>query len=411
MENPLNADGDLTNNIEGYLNDRIGFRDKQIYYYTILNDKLFGKMVHPSYTKGKDGYIFGAGITTKNTFDDYHIVFAEMISKIQKYCNDRNVPFLFVFNPAKPAIYPDKLYEGINYNRDWVKLFFNELEKKGINYLDNTETMNLLRQSGIQGFNVKYDASHWNDIGAFYGVNSIIKKLNTNNHTIPLNKENDFIKSKDLKTSLQVSKFPINEYVPNYILKANYRDITKIYKNDLKINPTYPGFGYYINDSSLLTNTPKLLIFQGSYMNSYGKKYLINSFKEYIHIHDYQNIINFPYYFNIFSPECVIFEVAEYTFNSTYFNLEEMKKINYNPMVSVSESNNLEKIDIQPDKITINKGSKLTTITWTSNDNYQYVYLNYNKIFDMYKIEGGYQITLDLSSEISKESIQIYVIK
>lgn len=42
--------GDLTESIEKCVEDRIGLRDKMILYYTILNDKLFGKMVHPSYS-------------------------------------------------------------------------------------------------------------------------------------------------------------------------------------------------------------------------------------------------------------------------------------------------------------------------------------------------------------------------
>ena len=50
--------GDLTESIEKCVEDRIGLRDKMILYYTILNDKLFGKMVHPSYSYGKEGYVF-----------------------------------------------------------------------------------------------------------------------------------------------------------------------------------------------------------------------------------------------------------------------------------------------------------------------------------------------------------------
>ena len=67
-ENPFSAEalasgGDLTENIQSYVNDRIGFRDDMILAYTVLNDKIFGKMTHPSYTYGKEGYVFGAGLT------------------------------------------------------------------------------------------------------------------------------------------------------------------------------------------------------------------------------------------------------------------------------------------------------------------------------------------------------------
>ena len=42
--------GDLTDAVENYVNDRIGFRDEMILIYTVLNDRIFGKMVHPGYS-------------------------------------------------------------------------------------------------------------------------------------------------------------------------------------------------------------------------------------------------------------------------------------------------------------------------------------------------------------------------
>src|SRR5699024_12618483 len=52
------AGGDVTEMVESYINDRIGFRTEAIDAYTELNDKVFGMMVHPTYTYGKDGYVF-----------------------------------------------------------------------------------------------------------------------------------------------------------------------------------------------------------------------------------------------------------------------------------------------------------------------------------------------------------------
>ena len=92
-ENPFSAEGDLTTNIENYVNDRIGFRDEMITGYTVLNDKLFNNMVHPSYSYGKDGYVFGSGITVSNNFGEYHVDFANMVKSIQDYCTAREIPF------------------------------------------------------------------------------------------------------------------------------------------------------------------------------------------------------------------------------------------------------------------------------------------------------------------------------
>lgn len=72
-----------------------------------------------------------------------------------------------------------------------------------------------------------------------------------------------------------------------------------------------------------------MLSFQGSYMNGMGYKFLGNSFGEYIVVQDYQNIFNLDYYFELFQPECVIFETAEYTLTSSFYDFEEMKDLEF----------------------------------------------------------------------------------
>lgn len=182
-ENPfsresLESGGDLTEKIENYVSDRLGFRDEMILCYTIFNDRLFSKMVHPSYTYGKDGYVFGAGLTTvQDTYSEFHEAFADMVKQIQDYCTERDIPFLFVFEPAKPAVLSEYILDGINYDRTWVEHFFDALEERGVRYVDNTETLREKTEQGEVVFNQKYDAGHWNDLGAFYGTNAILAEL------------------------------------------------------------------------------------------------------------------------------------------------------------------------------------------------------------------------------------------
>ena len=406
-ENPFSAEGDLTANIEDYVNDRIGFRDTMISAYTILNDKLFDKMVHPSYTYGKDGYVFGAGVTTSNNFGEYHIAFADMVKAIQDYCESRDIPFLFVFNPAKPAVYQDEIADGINYNRQWVDLFFAELDKRGVNYLDNTVTLKELSDSGIEGFNQKYDANHWNDIGAFYGTRKILERMAEACH---INDLSEFSVSETQKDSLLVSNFPINEYVPQVELTAQFEDLSEDYLSEIELNASYRTFGYYVNEERKEEGSPKALVFQGSYMNVYGYKYMINSLGEYIYVHDYQNVINFPYYCNIFQPDYVIFEVAEYTFSNGYFNYSDMKAIQYNPSLSSLSDTDYLQADVSEDEIVVEIGDTLTKITWKTEDIYKYVWLELDNVYDMEAVDDGYQVTIETTAfEQAEDSLKIYV--
>ncbi len=401
-ENPLTAEGDITENIENYISDRIGFRDKMISLYTRLNNSVFGKMVHPNYSYGKDGYVFGAGLTHV-TFSEYHVAFADMVAAIQDYCESRDVPFLFVFNPAKPAVYQDKIADGIHYDRAWVDQFFAELDRRGVHYLDNTQTLTALRESGIDGFNQKYDANHWNDLGAFYGSNAMLQHMQERLPSVHVNDLSEFTVEKNHETTLQLSDFPIDEYVPTLTPRTSFYGRTKEFAA-LALHPSYKGFAYYINPTLNKAGAPRALVFQGSYMNAYGYKYLANGFGQYIHVHDYQNVIDFPYYFNVFQPDCVVFEVAEYTFSDGYFRLDAMKDIDYNPVVSTVVHTAYTP---SQDEWTSTQSGALTTLTWQTAETPDYVWLKAgDTVFDMKAVKSGWHTTVE-SAQVKDQPLQI----
>lgn len=416
-ENPfsqetLESSTDLTQNIENYVNDRIGFRDEMILGYTVLNDQVFGKMVHPSYTYGKDGYVFGSGLTTaENSYSDFHETFADLVKQIQDYCTERDIPFLFVFNPAKPAVLSDYLPDGIQYDRTWVDQFFDALDERGVRYVDNTQTLREKTEQGETVFNRKYDANHWNDLGAYYGTNAILQELAKDFSSIQLNDIEDFTVSETLQTSLPVSQFPIYEMVPSIqIDRSAITEQTSLFKDELKMNASYHTFGYYINQQKTEAGAPKALVFQGSYMNNFGYKYLANAFGEYIHIHDYQNILDFPYYYSIFKPDCVIFEVAEYTFSSTYFSYEGMTQLQMNPPVSslLASGKASTEQTLENDSISVEVGDQLTQIHWIPDASYEYVWLSLEgEEYDMQKNDLGYTATILTETYHANQSLEV----
>lgn len=311
---------DLSTEITSYVQDRIGFRDQMILGYTVLNDKLFHKMVHPTYDYGKDGYVFFKGGQNVR-FNEYHTEMAKYIKTLQDSCDEKGVPFVFVFNPAKTTVFSDKLREGIHYDAGWVEEFLGLLDAYGVNYVDNTPLLIEKRNNGEMIFNKVYNAGHWNDLGAFYGCNAILENLKEYYPDLHINTKSEYSIEDRLNTSLMVSQFPIHEYEPVFEPKSNVKDISSEYR-DLELDEQYRTFGYYVNGKRKEEGAPRALCFQGSYMNGMGYKFLQNSFGEYIYIHAYQNILNFDYYYDIFQPDCVIFETAEYTLTPTYYDLE-----------------------------------------------------------------------------------------
>ena len=394
-ENPFAEEGDLTENIENYINDRLGLRDKMILSYTVLNDRIFHKMVHPSYEYGKDGYVFGAGLTTDVAYNEYHEAFADMVKEIQTYCEEREVPFLFVFDPAKPAVLTEYLPKGINYDRQWVEDFMTSLEERDVRYIDNTSLLRDKTEKGEVVYNMKYDANHWNDLGAYYGTNAMLRELQKDFPSIHINQEEELIMEEELMTSLPVSEFPIHEYVPKISFDAALNeDMTAVYNEELERNSSYTAFGYISNPDRLEENAPRVLVFQGSFMNNLGYKYLANGFGEYVYVHSYQNVMDFSYYFNIFQPECVIFEVAEYTFSDTYFDYEDMVSMELNPVLESVKDFPEQKRTLIPENVTIEQGEILTKICWQESDVSGCAWLSLDRDYDMKKTETGYEVTV-----------------
>lgn len=380
-----NTEQKLTTRLENYVGDRIGFRDEMIDEYTLLNDRLFHKMIHPLYEYGKDGYVFSKA-KSNIEFSEYHLAFARMLAQIQNYCQQRNVPFLFVFNPEKASVYTDKLADGIHYDNSWVQQFEAELDRLGVHYIDNTQLLKEKRDHGEAVFNRKYNAGHWNELGAFYGVNRILETLSKDFPKIHPNKKSDFVISEKLNETQLSSNFPIYEYEPFFARKAPLEVKTADYDAEVIRNSQHRGFGYYINSEQKENGVPKTLVFQGSYMNEIGFKFLQTGLGEYIHIHNYENLLNFDYYFNIFQPECVVVEVAEYTINSTYFNESGVKNFSLNPKLDLKQP--MEKKSLDELSYQVKQGEQIITLTANLPQNIKYAYLiTKDVVFDFCKDE------------------------
>lgn len=406
--NKENLNGtDVTDYIQDYINDRIGGREKIINTYTVLNDKLFNIMEHPTYTYGKNGYIFfkmGRNIE----YQEYHRQFAETIKKIQVYCEERGIPFYFVFNPEKKYVYSQYLPEGVNYNRNWVNKLMSDLDELEVNYIDNSDFLKEKAEKEFV-FNKKYDAGHWSDLGAFLGMNNVYKKIHQENPKFLMLSENYYDKFSKIEESLPVSYFKINEEVPNWELKVNYEDISEQYINEVKRNNSFGYFGYYKNLSQEAKDSLKLLIFCGSYLNSRWK-FAIPTAKEYIGIHNYQNILDIPYYFNIFKPDLVIFEVAEYTITDRYFSTKKMSQLDFPPFLDEykkSQAKMISDIDIlnYDIKFNIEEGNKITKLTLSGLPrNAKYVYLSIkDKTYDFMKVDD-FIYELSLLKEVLEEN-------
>ena len=299
-----------------YVSKRIGFRESIIYFYTVSNDKLFKAMVHPTYTYGKDGWVFFKDSIEKRD-NEWLDNFAKFVSNMQNYVREKGSYFLFVINPTKVSVYSEYLKSGYNFENYRINYLKNKLNELNINYIDNTDFLKECSKTQ-KVFNKKYDAGHWNDTGAFLGFTNIYNKLISDGIKIDNLNLDDYIIKEKLQTTLPVSEFPINEYVPEYSLKKLNYKVSNKYNSTVKLNN---NFKFYLETENENKKLPSLLFFRGSYVND-KEKFLGNQFGNMYLVHNYQNSLNYEYYYNLFEkPEVVMLEIVEYATNSSYYTL------------------------------------------------------------------------------------------
>lgn len=397
VEFPEIGDIEYSSKIESYLQDRIGLREEMLSAYAVLNDKVVGELVHPGYTYGKEGYVF-FHMHDNIQYNSYHQAFAEAVLKMQKYCESRGAKFYFLFDPEKISVYRRYLPAGVNYNDEWVDNMLNYMEELGINCISNKEILTALSYDE-QVFNRQYDAGHWNDLGAFYGINNLWKTVHKDFPNITEYSKDDFNITTKIEKYYPVSKIPVNEEVPVFTLKTEWKNLRHRYSG-MRQNKQYPFFLYYVNQEEDAEKYPKALIFQGSYYNR-CPEFFVGRLKEYIGIHAYQNVLDLDYYFNIFQPELVVFEGAEYTYTNGYYDFNKMTALDYNPGLFGEGNDVKEAIDkaktqaeeIKSRNMSINiiSGTGFDTVYFKDDlSNAKYVYLfTENHVFDMKKDSYG----------------------
>lgn len=283
------------------------------------------------------------------------------------------------------------------------------LEERGVRCVDNTPLLVERSEAGEAVFNRKYDAGHWNGLGAFYGVNHMLEALS--DAGLRPNRLDEFDRSEVLVTSLPVSKFPIHEMVPAFALKTEVVSRTEEFCGEVRVNPSFPEFNVVVNPARLREGAPRTLVFQGSYVNGQGRVFFQNALGEYISVHNYQNVLDIDYYFNIFQPECVIFEATEYTFGSKYFDYQRMVDLRLNPALDAVLDGGVqeEACPLAVDAVTAEQGEALTVLSWNGGGDEEYAWLLLGGTFDLRRNEaGGFEATVTNEAwERNRENLQI----
>ena len=308
----------LTDHLETYLNDRIGFRKSMITVNQIWNAVAFGKLTHPLYDYGKEGYVF---FKFDNDFQweqyEYIALFSETLGKMRRYCEENGADFRVMINPSKEVVYSEYLPEGVHHRGRNTESLLGLLEAGGIKYTYTAEEL-IHAKEETEVFNRQYDAGHWNDAGAFIGIRKLMMDLSSDGYALRIPEKDQFYQEKVLKKYLLNSYFPINETIEQWKPYNPETVVDETYNEEIEklIDPDH--FEYECRKNPTNTEAPRILIFRGSYLEN-RLKFLTDSFSESLDIIGYGNISKFDEFFQLFEPDIVVFETADYAINENLY--------------------------------------------------------------------------------------------
>lgn len=307
-----------------YVNERVGGRDWGIATNIEINDRVFNRMEHPLYTYGKYGWVFNR--ENMQPFDEEFLdEFALLLKNIQDYSEERGIGFIYVLNPNKSSVYPQHMPDGYNSSIQFHDVFLPKLDELGVRYVSNVETLENYANSELV-FNEQFDSGHWNDVGAFYGTNAMIEALADQGFAVEAQEISDFDMTETTETSLLVSEFEIADEVPvyRYASPDQILDISDEF-GDVARSEQHSYFSAHRSLNA--PQAPTVLFFHGSYYIRNPEIYH-GVFRELYAVHNYQNLMNFPYYVDLFDPDVIMIETAEYATTSSYFSLDAIREAN-----------------------------------------------------------------------------------
>ena len=316
-----------------YMEDRIGFRESAIVFFNRMTYDIFHEFSESLHMHGKNDYIFPADegyiksyqrTETNEEIVDNLVVYLQRTSE---YLEQKGIPFVFLAGLDKKSIYSRYFPESIHVKEDektTMELLTEKLSDADVPFVIPVQEFTE-ESLHSQIYNKKYDSAHWNDLGAFIGLQLVSKEFASVDRTAPLLSEEDFKLSYEQKDKIEFLDVPIADTIPIY---------TPVKKRKLKSDALLLGetqvilgtsMQHYYNKKAKTDKT--ILIFHDSYLQD-NHKFFTYDYKE-VYMISRQNYEVVQYYVNLLEPDFVLFENAERAFADDLHAYDRLRDITY----------------------------------------------------------------------------------
>lgn len=334
-----------------YAEDRIGFREEAIVFFSKATHCLFHEFVEDMHMYGKEDYVFPAdegyikSYQHLNTDENLVDSLAVYLENTNEYLKAKNIPFVFMVCLDKKSVYGEYFPDYIHVKKDetgTLELLKEKLDKAGVPYVIPVEEFREAAKT-TQLYNRKYDSAHWNDLGALYGLKLVGEKFRQLGSSAPVLSEKDYQLSYVEMEYMEFVDIPIHEQVPYYTLleKPELKTGESLIQALKKVEGT--SIQHYKNPNAKSDET--ILIFHDSFLQS-NKKFFVDIYKE-VYLVSRQNYEGIQYYVNILQPDLVLYENAERAFADDLYAYTHLKDVRYEMPyegTAVKEQENQEEV-------------------------------------------------------------------
>ena len=363
---------------EGYFNDRIGFRSEAMSAYTLGNDKAFHVMTHPDYDYGLENNLFHS-YDFYVAPDDYLELYSNYVVMLSNYCKQRGITFLYVNTPSKEFVYDEYIPDYVPMRKNVFDVIHPIIEEGQVECLDLTDCLRQAKEEGTDVFNTFYDPGHFNTDGAFIASNAILARLQAMGVNVEQADLSDYYAQKIHVNYQSASAYPLDLEVNRYVHISDGTEAIEQpeYKIDLEVSEYSTDLWNWVNTS--VDNSTNLLMFQGSYFCSQGSS-MYNQFEHAALVRAYINVLNAAYYVDVFQPDVVVFEAADYTIRDGYYNIENLEVADLPPVLTDTYNlDDFESVESPVEYLTYDHEASVANISIpcdTSNIRYVYVESN-----------------------------------